>query len=285
MSTNIVLVLATLVVLCSTLPIQHPIVPTPHGYMPTQCVHKVNSSDLRVAHQGKNLLITTSSSELYSKSCVVAKKGDKNGKVPNTPDTSAYAQFTKLTISMSYFSGRIVVPPNPVKVSQQTLFYYMEIIHSPIYINDYATSVGCVLTFTYDGTANSWSIYTSYQSAADFIASKATKVQVGDTIFCTGTQASDGTWTIEAKSDKVSSPLVYKPPYTTWVMAKVGLSAYSIVSCGCYPPSGNVTYSDLTFKENGNLVTPGWGSGTEYPVCNAHAKTTTSTVQILFDTK
>jgi len=270
------LVLTTLSVVLAT-PIKYnqdessiPLTPTPGGFLHSKCVHEVPSGSV-VSKDGDYIIVQHGSQEMvippceYRPSSIRSKaslsKQDSQGKRDSGWIVWGSAQGT----SYSSFNGGWKVPAVPSAANNQTVFFFTGLEDA-----EGDEIIQPVLQWgpSYAGGGEYWTVASWWvTSTGSALFSTLTRCNTGDYIFGTMKQTTSGSWTISTFINGKNPTVLSVQNVAPQAMASVTLEAYNILSCGNYPVTGSITFTNMTISDSGSPVQPSWSPNTVFTNC------------------
>jgi len=259
-----------LLVVLVALDVSAKLVPTPGGLLSEECVHQVPSGSvvtkleggyLSVQSGGKRMLLPPCSHPQTIRSKTALRKHSEGKR-----DSGWIVWGESMGTSYSSFNGGWAVPSAPSSSNSQTVFFFTgledaggdEIIQPVLQWGPSEAGGG-----SYWSVASWW-----VTSTGQALYSTLTQCNAGDSIWGTMKETNNGSWTISTYINNANPTVLSVQNVAPQTMATVTLEAYSIISCGDYPTSGTITFTNLAIDDQGNPVQPSWQPVTEYTNCN-----------------
>jgi hypothetical protein len=262
---------------------------TPHGLHHRTCVFDVGS-DAQIELDGTVTLADSSSFKIPD--CLYPPKVPPRteGVTPTTPTTNGWVEDTYWVSPgwIKEIKANWTVPADPPTKSGQIVFFFPSIEPS---VSAPSPIIQPVLQWGVSAAGGGpyWAIASWYCNTAPGVCihSTLTQVKAGDALYgsvsgSSCTSAGVCTWTTTTKdlTTSVSHVLTAKDTHSFFYAQGGVLEAYNITSCGNYPATTPLEYTNVYLYDSlGHVLTPSWKAGyyNPLPSCNFRATPTTHT--------
>jgi len=244
-------------------------VPTPMGYLPSECVFHVGNNALINRDNTVNM---SNGTHLVLPDCkndpkiIAAQSAAQNSTYPSTSGWVEYAAECYCPTSppaISYFTGKWTVPPVPFQLSSQIIFLFNGLQASSISSYPLIQPV-----LQWGETGQFWAIDSWWCNPDQFTCSSALAYQTSAGKTITGTMTGSNCdvnaacdWTIATTDGTNTSTLSFNSPTGLYWMDAAVLEGKNVVNCGQYPPRGATptVFNSFTVRDtNGQTLTPSW---------------------------
>jgi len=263
--------LEVLVLLCLACAINSTLVPVPRGgYRPKECVHEVPSESYVYKEQDGSISVETPEGTVYSIPPCYQWNKIKHTKQISDSGWIAYANYDGN--SFTSFNGTWKVPSAPKSPKDDQIVYLFTGLQDDV--GDEIIQPVIQWGADVDGGGAYWGVASWWvTSSGQALYSKEVKIKSADTIFGIINSMNSTTWYISALINGKTPTTLIVGNIAPQTFAAVTLEAYQMQSCNDYPSDGSITFTQLTLKDEGSIVTPTWTPNIIFNDCNQNVQT------------